>query len=151
MLVLTAALMQAACLRLESRIGRLRGEIAPIEDTANAVARKRQQLLALDAHLAQGPLPLIVLTELYRVTPEGVNIVQLRMRGDEVDITGQADPAERAYTYLSDLMESRVLTDVHFHGAHPVRRGAGAVTEFSYTCQAAVPQAASKGENDATH
>jgi len=149
-LALGATLVQAICLRLESRIGRLRSEIAPIEDTARAVARKRQQLLALDAHLAERALPLVVLTELYRVTPEGVNIVQLRMRGKEVDITGQADPAERAYTYLADLMESRVLTAVHFHGAHPVRRGAGAVTEFSYTCQAALTEAAAGGRQNET-
>jgi Tfp pilus assembly protein PilN len=131
--------------RQNRKIALLREQIAPIEATAVSVSEKRDQLAVLNAHLAGRELPLVVLLELYRVTPQGINLVELQVGENNVAITGQARSADLAYAYPSTLMKSDVFSRVHFRGAHPVRRGDGAVTQFSCECRAELPEDAAGG------
>ena len=139
LLGLAAALAQQQIHKQRRRIQAFQAQIAPIKDMAVALHRKKEQMKVLDAHVSDRDLPLMVLTELYRLTPSGIHLVGLEVTGTKVRITGQAESAGQAYSYPSVLMGSKVLGGVLFHGAHPVSVRGGSVTEFSCSCSATIP------------
>jgi Tfp pilus assembly protein PilN len=126
---------------LQQRIRFLRDQIAPVERTAQAVSQKRQQLTLLRSQLADRGLLLAALAELYKITPGGVNIVDLRISGHDVNFTAQALSPDQAYAFPTTLMNSKVFRKVHFRGAYPVTKGTGTITEFTCSCQVASPGA----------
>lgn len=133
-LMLAWAFMQVQIHKQQERIDALKAEIAPIKDTALAVAEKREQL-RLGEQLSDRDLPLLVLAELYRLTPPGIYVIEMTVKDKEVNIRGQARSTDLAFAYPSALMKSNVLGNVQFHGAHPITKGEGTVTEFRCSCQ----------------
>ena len=140
LLAIAAALAEQQIHRQRRRIQAFRVQIAPIKDMAVALQRKKEQMKVLHAHVSDRDLPLIVLAELYQLTPSGIHLVGLEVSGTKVRITGQAESAGLAYSFPSVLMHSKVLGGVLFHGAQPVSVRGGSVTEFSCSCTAAIPE-----------
>jgi len=130
-LVLAAALVLVRCGRLRRRIEELDASVASIRDTATEVSAKAAQLRVMTAQLTDRDMPLEVLSELYRLTPRGVHVIELRLAGEQAELVGQAQSPDLAYSFPSNLMESALFRKVHLHGAHPVNRAGGTVTEFS--------------------
>ncbi len=142
---LVVALVQVQVHRQTRRIRALRAEIAPIKHAALAVEEKRQQLKMLTAQASERALPLVALAELHEHTPGGVHISELKVKGNTVEITGQAEVPEDAYTYPSILAQSEAYEWVSLRGTHPVKRGGGVVTEFACTCRVVVPDIVEQG------
>lgn len=141
LLAIGVAAMEIRAVHQQWRLEDLQEEIAPIQKTAQTVAKKSQQLSVLGSQMSERTLPLAVLAEMYRIMPPGTFILELNIVGGDVRIRGQAQSPDQAYALPTTLMKSRLFTKVNFIGAFPVQRGGGTVTEFAIICQAAAPAA----------
>lgn len=142
---LLAATLKIQAHQRADQIDHLEAQLEPIRATAQGVSEKREQLMLLQSQLAGRGQPLAVLAELYAITPKGIQLVEIKLNGRELTITGQAQTAGQAYQFPAVLMRSRLFDRVQFGGATPVTRPGGVVTEFSCTCQV-VPPASAEGK-----
>ena len=136
--------------RLTREARELQAAMDPIKDVAGAVAKKREQLRVLQGQVFGRDLPLAVLGEFFRVSPQGIRLTTLTisLTGPEAEIRvrGQAASLSDAYAYQAHLESSPLLYDARIDDAQKTTRRGGTLAEFNCGCKAAM----GKGISDAS-
>jgi len=108
--------------RLETEVEALRGEA----DQVMALQRELQDALAAANFLAerrrQQPVSVQVLDELTRILPNDIWLMQLQMRGNELQLQGLADQSQRLIELIN---ESELLADAEFRGPVNIDKRSG--------------------------
>lgn len=137
-LLLLWSLLVARNLRLKRQCELVRSEIAPIQDTAAAVAGKRHRLQAIQHQIADRGQLVLLIQELYRYTPTTISFYELTFsRQPEaalVEIKGQADSLPTALEYTDAVREAKLLAGLQILNAQQIPSPGGGVVEFKATC-----------------
>lgn len=127
-LVLAAVMAESLWLRhrtvegLEREVETLRSEA----DTVMALQRELEDALAAANFLAERrrrqPVSVRVLDELTRILPDDIWIMQMQMRGNELQLQGLADQSQRLIELIND---SDLLAEAEFRGSVSTDPGSG--------------------------
>jgi hypothetical protein len=137
--VLTWVLLVVGNLRVTKQCQLVRAEIAPIRDTANAVAGKRQQLRAIQRQLSnRGQLGQLI-QELYEHTPATISVYELtfsrQQEAASLEIKGQADFLPTALEYTDAVRDAELLAGLQIVNAQQIPQvGGGSTVEFKASC-----------------
>jgi len=124
--------------RISRACGPIEVEIAPIRHIAESVEMKRERVKAIREQLSNRGQITELIGELYRYTPRGISIIELRFSagraGCVVSIKGQAKTLSGAFDYAEAMREARLLGVLQVENAQQVPRAGGSVVEFSANC-----------------
>ena len=149
LVLLSWVCLQAANRRLEKACRMMNAQIAPIEQLAGGVDRKRQRLRATQRQLSNRGRIAEMITELYECTPKAISISQLdvtwKQEGMFIDIKGQADLLPTAFEYTDAVREANLLQTMQIVHAQQIPRPDGrSVVEFRAHCLVREDGAAAK-------
>jgi len=142
----TAAVAAAAFLLLMALIGAdqhrltrykalLEKGVRKLEPSASRVEAKRKRLQVLEQELATSVRALDVLTELARITPDGITFSSLTFEGKGLlDLSGQADTLSRVLEYTVELEDSPYFYDVDPRHSGTRTVGDTELTDFQIKC-----------------
>jgi len=124
--------------RIERACGPIEVEIAPIEHIAESVEMKRERVQAVREQLSNRGQITELIGELYRYTPHGICISELRfsagLSGVVVSIKGQAKTLSGAFDYAEAMRKAQLLGSLAVENAQQVPRAGGSVVEFKANC-----------------
>jgi type IV pilus assembly protein PilN len=139
----------------ESRNGFLKAEIARLDAQIKDIATLRQEIEALKARQravedlqTDRNIPVHLLNELVKQTPEGVYLTTIRQNGQVVAITGTAQTNERVSEllrntlYNSPWLEKPELVEIKASNVTTANREQRRLFEFSMRVSIKRPQAA---------
>lgn len=139
----------------ESRNGFLKAEIARLDTQIKDIATLRQEIEALKARQravedlqTDRNIPVHLLNELVKQTPEGVFLTSIRQNGQVVAITGTAQTNERVSEllrntlYNSPWLEKPELVEIKASNVTTANREQRRLFEFSMRVTLKRPQAA---------
>lgn len=149
LVLLSWVCLQTANRRLEKACRMVNAQIAPIEQLAGGVDRKRQRLRATQRQLSNRGRIAELITELYECTPKAISISQLdvtwKPEGMFIDIKGQADLLPTAFEYTDAVREANLLQTMQIVHAQQIPRPDGrSVVEFRAHCLVREDGAAAK-------
>ena len=90
-------------------IDRRLNKIAP---AAMDIGKMKAVTDALKSQSAQRSQPLVILNELYRITPPSINLALYRYEGGEIDIKGTASVLSDVFKYVTSLDDSPYFENV---------------------------------------
>jgi len=124
--------------RIESKSRIIESRIAPIEDMASSVDKKRQRVKAIQDQLSNRDLITQIFQELYKYTPKNISINHLsflqKYGRASIEIKGQADLLSNAFEYTEAMREAPLLKRMQIVNAQQIPRPGGSVVEFKAQC-----------------
>ncbi|MHC4230962.1 MAG: PilN domain-containing protein, partial [Planctomycetota bacterium] len=125
--------------RTEWQSRKIELQIAPIEDIAGGVERKRQRVRAIQNQLSSRGLITEIFKEIYKFTPKNISISQIKFlpksRGAFVEIRGQAASLQDAYEYTETMLrEAALLNKIEIVNNQVIPRPRGSIAEFKAQC-----------------
>ena len=116
----------------------LESQIAPIEDTAGAVDRKRQRVVAIQGQLSSRGRIVGIIREVYQYTPKSISLNTLtyesRKDGAHIEIKGQAEVLSTAWNYTEAMSKAELLNGIQISNVQMVPRPSGSVVVFNAYC-----------------
>jgi hypothetical protein len=125
--------------RIERRSREIELQIAPIQDVAGSVERKRQRVRAIQNQLSSRGLITQIFQEIYKFTPKNVSISQIKFlpksRGGFVEIRGQAASLQDPYEYTEKMLrEAALLNKIEIVNNQVIAKPRGSIAEFKAQC-----------------
>lgn len=137
MLYLSLAFLAFAYLHFqETRVARLAEEVEATSEPAAAVRKISEQWKALAPAIESKRYPLFLLAEINRIMPgSGIVIREFEVKGNEIDIKGEARDAQLAFQFIEDFKKNRILSRYEWTNPRPEVKG----TTATFRAQGKLP------------
>ena len=114
-------------------------EIAPIENTATIVDRKRQQVRAVQGQFSSRGRIAKIISELYDYTPNNISINSIEFDSKYnrclVDIKGQADSLTTSFGYTEAVKNAKLIGGLQVEGGQRIPQAGGSIVVFTAFCE----------------
>ncbi|MDZ4406289.1 hypothetical protein [Prosthecobacter sp.] len=137
MLYLSLAFLAFAYLHFqETRVTKLAEEVEATSEPAAIVRKANEQWKALAPAIEPKRYPLFLLAEINRIMPgSGIVIREFEVKGNEIDIRGEARDAQLAFQFIEDFKKNRILSRYVWTNPRPEVKG----TTASFRAQGKLP------------
>lgn len=120
----------------EQRAEKLADEIETTSEPAAAVRKANERWKVLAAAIETKRYPLFLLGEINRIMPgSGIVIRKFEVKGNEIDIRGEARDAQLAFQFIEDFKKNRVLSRYEWNNPRPEVKG----TTATFRAQGKLP------------
>jgi hypothetical protein len=125
MLYVSLAFLAFAYLHFqEQRAARLAEEVELTKEPAAAVRQATQRWKALAPAIEPKRYPMFLLAEINRIMPgSGIVIRDFEVKGDEIELRGEARDAQLALQFVEDIKKNRILSRYQWTAPRPELKG----------------------------
>jgi hypothetical protein len=125
MLYVSLAFLAFAYLHFqEQRAVKLAEEVSLTSEPAAAVRKANERWKALAPAIEPKRYPLFLLAEINRIMPgSGIVIREFEVKGNEIDIRGEARDAQLAFQFIEDFKKNRILGRYEWTAPRPELKG----------------------------
>lgn len=138
MLYLSLAFLAFAYLHFqEQRAAKLTEEVEATSEPAAAARKANERWKVLAPAIEPKRYPLFLLAEINRIMPgSGIVIRDFEVKGNEIDIKGEARDAQLAFQFIEDFKKNRILSRYEWTNPRPEVKG----TTATFRAQGKLPQ-----------
>ena len=138
MLYLSLAFLGFAYLHFqEQRAAKLTEEVEANSEPAAAARKANERWRVLAPAIEPKRYPLFLLAEINRIMPgSGIVIRDFEVKGNEIDIKGEARDAQLAFQFIEDFKKNRILSRYEWTNPRPEVKG----TTATFRAQGKLPQ-----------
>lgn len=120
----------------EQRAEQLAQEVDATAEPAAAIRKANEQWKALAPAIESKRYPLFLLAEINRIMPgSGIVIRKFEVKGNSIDVRGEARDAQLAFQFIEDFKKNRVLSRYEWTNPRPELKG----TTASFRAQGKLP------------
>jgi len=108
----------------EQRAEKLEAEVDATSEPASAVRKANERWKVLAPAIEPQRYPLYLLGEINRIMPaSGIVIRKFEVKGNEIDLRGEARDAQLAFQFIEDFKKNRVLSRYEWTNPRPEVKG----------------------------
>jgi hypothetical protein len=120
----------------EQRATKLAEEVEATSEPAALVRKANERWKALAPAIEPKRYPLFLLAEINRIMPgSGIVIREFEVKGNEIDIKGEARDAQLAFQFIEDFKKNRILSRYEWTNPRPEVKG----TTATFRAQGKLP------------
>lgn len=111
----------------ESEVARLQGQVDEISEPAAAVRTTSERWKAFAPAVEHERYPMFLLAEVTRLMPaSGVVIRRFEVKGNSIEVRGEARDAQLAFQFIEDFKKNKVLSRFNWTNPRPEVKGSTA-------------------------
>ena len=118
----------------EELLRMLESKLKDVAPSAQEIGRKKEVADIIGVESSQRSKPLLVLNELYRVTPSSINLALYKYEDEKVDIKGTASALSEVFRFVKLLDDSKYFENVEVKYAAKRKAQEAEFVDFEISC-----------------